>query len=210
MLVSDRREVSYQVYAVAVMLGTGNGAFGPITDFTFAGSEEPQGLALGDLNGDHRIDAVVPTRDGPLKIRLGNGDGTFGPETDDERYRGRIYGRSIVLSDLNHDGRLDAIVPAYPDTVFVLLGLGDGRFGPATAFKSGSSAKAAVVGDLDSDGNPDVVITNEADGTVSVLRGLGDGTLGPHAEFPGGSGTPVIADFNHDQKPDLALRNSYL
>jgi hypothetical protein len=79
-------------------------------------------LAVGDLNRDKKLDLVVARDDGyagAVSVLLGNGDGTFGGALDYSVPRSPV---SLVLSDPNGDGNLDAVVASQgSDTVSVFL-----------------------------------------------------------------------------------------
>ncbi|HYU60188.1 MAG TPA: FG-GAP-like repeat-containing protein [Solirubrobacterales bacterium] len=85
---------------------------------------------------------------------------------------------------------------------------------PNSPFQVGNVPRVAV-GDLNQDGNADLVTVNGSDGNVSVLLGDGDGGFapGPSSPFSVGSGpgpvpiAVVIRDLNHDNIPDLAVVN---
>ena len=76
---------------------------------------------------------------------------------------------SVVVGDLNGDGKPD-LVTANPyfnpsiggrgDTVSVLLGNGDGTFGPTTDYDTGNSPVSVAIGDLNGDGTPDLETAN--------------------------------------------------
>lgn len=61
--------------------------------------------------------------------------------------------------------------------VSVLLGAGDGSFGAEARFPAGLMPQATAAGDVDGDGDADLVVADELDGTVSLLIGAGDGTF---------------------------------
>ena len=66
-----------------------------------------------------------------------------------------------------------------------MLGNGDGTFQTTVTYNSGGAApEYGVVGDVNGDGNPNLVVYNalatsggSADGVIGVLLGNGDGTF---------------------------------
>src|SRR5262249_10084210 len=70
----------YNVPGVSVVLSDGHGGFGTRTDS--ATGPNPQGLVLGDLNGDGKLDIVTVNSDytnkANLSVLLGDGHGGFG------------------------------------------------------------------------------------------------------------------------------------
>jgi hypothetical protein len=76
-------------------------------------------------------------------------------------------------------------------------------------FATETSPVATAIGDLDGNGDLDVVVANSGSHTVSVLPGVG-GTLAAKTDFATGD-TPVslaIGDFDDDGDLDLAVANS--
>ena len=66
---------------VSVLLGNGDGTFQPNVDYITGTA--PSFAALGDFNGDGRVDmAVVNATSNTVSILLGNGDGAFQPRID--------------------------------------------------------------------------------------------------------------------------------
>src|SRR5439155_1201390 len=117
---------------------------------------------------------------------------------------------SVAIADFNADGRPDlAVANTGSNTVSVLLGNGDGTFGPKTAFGTGSTPFSVAIADLNADGRPDLAVANAGSNTVSVLFGNGDGTFGTKTDFGTGSVpfSVAIADLNADGRPDLAVAN---
>jgi Bacterial Ig-like domain (group 3)/FG-GAP-like repeat/RTX calcium-binding nonapeptide repeat (4 copies) len=119
-------------------------------------------------------------------------------------------------ADFNGDGNPDlATVNANSSNVSVALGNGAGGFAPAAGspFASGGTGPTGVAAaDVNGDGRPDLVVTNQASNTVAVFLGNGSGGFGiaPGSPFAsGGSFTysVTIAEFNGDGRPDLAVAN---
>ena len=143
-------------------------------------------------------------------MSLGNGDGTFTPANGSPISLGQnLY--AIVVADFNGDGKLDVAVTDSSAKVYILLGNGEGTFGPPTTFAVGSDPDAIVAGDFNNDGKLDLAVANSGDNTVTLLLGNGEGTFtqASRSPYPSGRGPSqiVAADFNGDGKLDLAVAN---
>src|SRR6266568_3185377 len=183
--------------------------FNPQTEYIAGSKNGPSGIAVGDFNGDGKLDlAVVNFGDWNIYVLLGNGDGTFQAARSVYFASGGGFPWYVVTADFNGDGKLDLAVSNYGDNSFsVLLGNGDGTFQPPRTLPIGTHPALVAVGDFNGDGKPDLAISSVGDNTVSVLLGNGDGTfLAPQV-------TPVglnpwyfaVGDFNGDGKLDLAV-----
>jgi Bacterial Ig-like domain (group 3)/FG-GAP-like repeat/FG-GAP repeat len=252
--------------SVSVLLGNGDGTFQAAVSYG-SGGLNAYSVAVGDVNGDGKLDLVVANQcadntcaNGAVSVLLGNGDGTF--QAAVSYGSGGRYSFSVAVGDVNGDGKLDLVVAnecadntCVNGSVGVLLQNLDGTFQTAVSYGSGGQdAFSVAVGDVNGDGKPDLVVANY--NSIAVLLGNGDGTfqtalstLTPYAcciqqslalaDFDGdgkldvasgignflllgnGDGTfqppttlgaqgPGIAagDFNHDGKPDLAVANA--
>jgi len=194
---------------VSILLGNGNGTFGAATNFPLTAGSGPQYVAVGDFNGDGKLDlAIAENTSGQMSILLGNGNGTFQAAVD---YPAGTNPRDIVARDLNGDGKLDLIVTnSGTNTISVYIGNGDGTFKPQVTYTVGNSARAVVVGDFNKDGKLDLAVTNTNDNTVSILLGNGDGTFQNQVTYATGNAPwfLCIGDFNGDGNLDLAIANN--
>jgi hypothetical protein len=211
---------------VSILLGNGDGTFQAAQNFPVG--IYPGSVAVGDFNGDGRLDVVVTGSDnngnGRVSILLGNGDGTF--QAAQNFPAAGTYPGSVVAGDFNGDGRLDLAVAAnqgssLQGTVSILLGNGDGTFQAAQNFPVGSYPSSVVVGDVNGDGVPDLVVTSDtlltevvaASGTVRVLLGKGDGTFrafpASHVSYVAGDfvSSVAVGDFNGDGWLDAVTAN---
>src|SRR5436189_2029284 len=108
--------------------GPGDGTFTPVSSPPATGT--PFGLAIGDFNGDGKLDLAVANFDvSTVTILLGSGDGTFAPASSPPA----SAGPALVVGDFNGDGKLDlAVTNRGNSTLIILLGNGDGTFAPIT------------------------------------------------------------------------------
>jgi FG-GAP-like repeat len=188
-------------------------------------------VVLADLDGDGDLDAVfasgggyyVPGDAAPMALYLNDGAGNFSESNASALggFTGRL--RQVAVGDLDDDGDLDLVAPdawaMQPDAVFINDGARPPRFANEGAARLGTSSRAGAVrlGDLDDDGDLDLVITDwgatppMSAGTAKVY--LNDGQ-GHFAELAGavpqdtdamGTG-PIDADlFDADGDLDLDL-----
>ena len=184
----------------------------PISSVAFAETEytagaNPSGIAIGDFNGDGKLDLAVASTGGTVSVLLGKGDGTF--QSPINYAVGQAY--SIAIGDFNGDGRQDLAVSIEANNggVDVLLGNGDGTFQPAVNYSTGADSDYVAVGDFNADGKLDMVVSSYNAFTVSVLLGNGDGTFRAPTNYGVGNypRAVVVADLNGDGKLDLASAN---
>ncbi|MGQ4808111.1 hypothetical protein NKDENANG_01478 [Candidatus Entotheonellaceae bacterium PAL068K] len=145
-------------------------------------------MALGDVDGDGDLDVVTANAaSDDVSLLLGNGDGTL-QAAQTFAVGSRSYPSvmrqpfSVALGDVNSDGDLDVITPhSVTDEVSLLLGNGDGTLQAAQTFGAGYGVGDApfsvALGDVNSDGDLDVVTANTDSDDVSLLLGNGDGTF---------------------------------
>src|SRR5262249_51022922 len=154
-----------------------NGTFQPVRFINLDGVA--QSVAVGDFNGDGKLDlAVTMNRDygyyGPAvgfaTVLLGNGDGSFSaPHTT---LLGDGFHTSAAVADFNGDGKLDFAAANYDNgTVNVLLGDGNGNLLAPTDFNVGGNPYSVAAGDVNGDGHIDLVTANTRGNNVSVLLG---------------------------------------
>ena len=152
--------------------GGGTNPLSPASGSPYTSIKEPEGLSVGDFNGDGLPDlASADVGGGTVTVFINDGSGVFG--TSDFRVGGGPF--SLATLDADLDGKAD-IVTANPESgdVSLLRGNGDGTFQPFQSLDpnvSHSNPIGIAVGDFNGDGRPDLVTGNHGlqNDSLSVL-----------------------------------------
>ena len=202
--------------------------------FSFAAKQDfptgagPQSVAIKDLNGDGKPDLVVANAGfgaNTLSVLLnttvpGAASPTFAAQQTFATGSGPI---AVALGDINGDGAPDLVlannasgansVSVLLNTTVMVEATNVSSF-PSTMVPASESA-SILVGDLNGDGKPDIVIAANQGNTVSVLLnttppGAITPTFAAPVSFAAGNGTfaAALADLNGDGKLDIVTMNS--
>jgi hypothetical protein len=198
---------------ITIFTGVGNGSFTSSTPITTV--NQAHGIVVGDFNGDGNDDigfAVTSSTPGDflsdLYVALGNGQGGFGTPN----LVAQDVGEFLVAGDANADNIPDVVSTTITkpgntligNSLFVLIGKGDGTFKPPVTYVSDYPSDPHFA-DVNGDGVPDVI----AGGSTGALvyQGNGDGTFQPYQEPTIGGFILTYAvnagDYNNDGNADL-------
>lgn len=208
----DLAVANYRSNNVTILLGNGTGSFSPASGSPIAAGANPGSLAVGDLNGDGKLDLVVTNQTNhSATVLLGNGTGAFAAAPGSPFQTGSIP-LSVAIGDFNGDRIPDLAIANFNDgNITVLIGNGSGGFAQASSspFAVGLFPTSVSIADFNGDGNLDLATANNGNNNVTVLLGNGAAsfTQAPGSPFPAGSGSYSVAagDLNGDGKPDLAI-----
>lgn len=173
--------------------------------------------ATGDVNGDGDLDLLVAGKTARGRVAaLYLGDGASGFTTAGAAFPG-VSGGSASFGDVNGDEELDLLLTgrrlsggAGTPTARLYLGGGDGGFTRARAGLTGVSKSASALGDVNEDGNLDLLITgSNADGvpTTTLYLGNGFGDFNKAGtDFEGlEQGSAALHDLNGDGNLDALI-----
>lgn len=176
----------------------------------------PNGVAIGDLNGDGHLDIAVADSALSILFQNANAPGTFFP-----RIGLGVRCSSVGIGDFNADGRAD-LVATSPDAGAVSILLqhpaGAGTFLPSQSVAAGFQPINVAIADLNADGLLDLAIANlgtpDSPDTASLsvlLNNSGSpGSLLAASNYAAGARSQSVAvgDLNGDGKPDLVVANA--
>ncbi len=178
---------------------------------------DPVSVAIGDLDGDGKLDLAIANFDsGTVSVlRNTSTSGTINFATKVDFTTGNLP-ESVAIGDLDGDGKPDLAVANYGnDTISVLRNTstnGNINFATKVDFTTGVDPASVAIGDLDGDGKADLTTANQGSDTASVLRNTstnGNINFATKVDFTTGNlpESVAIGDIDGDGKPDLATAN---
>ena len=198
--------------------GFGGGTFAPPASNPnpVAVPPGPASLVLGDVDGDGDLDLLVGTGDNVVSVRRNSGlnSGNFvAAGTNADFPMGNLQGLArLALGDIDGDTDLDLVATSANGTLAIRRndGVNSGFFVPSgqNTVPVGSVALGLALGDVDGDGDLDVVTANSGSNTVSIRlnNGLNSGIFGlpaTGAEVPVGTSPRQVLLGDIDNDGDL-------
>ena len=148
------------------------------------GRQGANGLALGDLNGDGFLDVTVGYGFGGNVAYLNDGEGNFSSKENERRLGSpSVTTTSIAVGDLDGDADLDIVAAnggSRPENSTLYLNDGTGKFDWQGAERrlpgDAANTNSIALGDLDGDGDLDVVAGNGGSAGRESTAFMNDGS----------------------------------
>jgi hypothetical protein len=200
--------------SLTLLIGQGDGQFRAAPTSPIALSAHPDEMVFGDIDGNRTLDLVVANHDSYDVVLLsGDGKGGFTPAPGSPitmRQGTRPHTHGLGIGDMNGDGKLDLVTVNHNDNdIAVVIGDGKGGFStaPGSPFAVAAAPYPLAIGDMNGDGNLDIVSPSIARSSRVLSLLLGDGRGGFRRSDiqlkTTGPGYVAIGDVNGDSKPDL-------
>ena len=167
---------------------------------------------FGDIDGDGDLDIVSPS---VSAMWLNDGHGNF---TDSGRFIGNGDSSLIALFDIDADGDLDAVIDGHLKGYKVFRNSGTGIFSSTGQTLAGyrSGFISPMVGDIDKDGDLDIVIVTEHGAGSRILRNDGNGLFTDSSidltgtqfdsfRYPIDNYGALLIDVDRDGYPDIFI-----
>jgi len=171
-----------RIRLVSIQLNDGAGGFSAATDIQIPGSSFAKAWAIdsADLDGDGDVDLVVCDGAGmKVHVLANDGSGGFSLATG---LAASVYGAvNLVVGDFNGDGWKDVAVGnkdsflLAPAPLQILFNKGNGSFEVSDPFFTADEVpfpRLLAAGDFNFDGNGDLAVLDEFNGTLSVFTNL--------------------------------------
>ncbi len=185
--------------------GDGQGGFRGGVDLPDQGFGST-GIATGDLDADGDIDLVIARRDGAASVVMVNdGNSTFSAMTLQTSEGDH---RKAAIADFNGDDTLDIVLVSTAGTHLLYQQTSDGEFLKSASFgDEGEAIQALAVGDIDQDGDIDLIAGADGPNLMYLNNGAGDFT---RQIIPSQADTYGVAvgDMDGDGLLDIVFANS--
>jgi hypothetical protein len=218
---TDAIAINYNSNSVSVFRNTA--VAGTISSASFAARQDfttgiqPILVAVGDMDGDSRLDIVAANlSDNTVSILRNTTSGgvlSFAGKVD---FATGASPRSVAIGDINGDGRPDLVVANSGSNTLSILrntsSTGTINFAGRLDYTAGINAYSVAIGDIDGDGRRDIAVNNYNDNTVSVFRNTSTGgaiSFAAKIDYTTGTNPQAVAfgDIDGDAKPDMVIAN---
>jgi serine protease len=184
-------------YSIAVADAHAPAVFGDEQWRSFPGVSYLRDLALADVTGDGRKDAISAVTD-QLMLLPQKAGGGFGDPARFPIDQGWSFG--LATGDLDGNGSSDVVVATMAGPQLFYAQNGSLAAGPLLA--QPSPPRGVAVSDMNGDSRPDVITTGD-DGAIRIFRNEASGFT-PTTVSSSGQWNLTVGDLTGDGRPDIA------
>jgi len=225
MVVANTNSSSIAIYKNISVKGTiDSNSFAAKIDIS-VGQLYPVAVVAGDLNGDGKPDLVVSYAGyNGMVFGVFHNTSTAGNISFDAAVNFTANGQpgSLTIADIDHDGKPDLVAlttnSSKVNTLTVFKNtsaagvINSSSFATSIDIIANTTATALTVGDMDSDGKPDIILLSATGNNISLLRNIssaGNIAFGANVDFATGTSPSQLAigDLDGDGKPDVVVTN---
>lgn len=174
--------------------------------FTYRSGIENWDIATGDMNNDGVMDLITASRlDGKINVHTNDGIGVLSYRQD---YAADVANRALAVFDANGDNWQDVVCVTANGRMCVLLNDKRGQLRrPVISELDWTSAHDIINGDLDSDGDQDIVVAFAQEEYICAYfnDGKGEFVRGIPIQTAAHARAVRIGDINDDGSQDLVV-----